>query len=548
MTTTALESRCKEWDIAPILIDNLKSMGYTEFFSIQEDVIPVLIRQNSNPRVIPRDIYVSSPTGSGKTLSFALPVANYFLRSGYTETHRLRCLVLLPNRELAQQVYSFFVGILKGSDVNVSMTIGNGDSQEEILASAPVQSMFGDPSIYDPSIYSSSAVASYLQTDILISTSGRLLENLLFTPGFSLQFLRFLILDEADRLLSNAYHGWVRTLLSSVESIRSSYGGSALKKRRYGEMIDDNLPLQRLLFSATATDDPKALSLLGITSPLFIFNRVLTASSDKNQLLNVGTDFSEKEMFTLPSTLLERRLTVTTESKLFKLICLLIAAFNPKKGMENAAKKALELDYMEICKGAGDVCIIFVASVDASHRLSTALKLLNNQIEDSEVKKCFRSIFAKSIGRSSIFPGRVEEMTSLIRPAEREKILADATSGEVSIIVSSDRMARGMDLSNIKLVVNYEVPKLAKTYVHRTGRTARAGRTGRCLTLVKEGQHKDFQRVSREIGRQPKTDSSEPTFEDVKGMVAYRLPEAIEETVRPLYDIAVAKINDHLES
>lgn len=532
---SSIEERCQEWEVSPVLRENLKAMGFTEFFSIQEDVIPVLIRQNSNPRVIPRDIYVSSPTGSGKTLSYALPVADYFLKSGYVNSHRLRCLILLPNRELAQQVYSFFSAILKGTGVNVSMTIGNGDSEEEKLANAETDNVFRDP--IDDDLTDDAPI---LSTDILISTSGRLLDNLLLVPGFSLQYLRFLILDEADRLLSNAYHGWVRTLLSSVENLRLSYGGTQLKKRRYGELIDDNLPLQRLLFSATATDDPQALSLLGIHSPLFIYNRLTSQSS--------GNPLEDTELFTLPSTLAERRMTVTTENKLFKLVCLLIAAFNPKRGMENLGKQQLELDYFESCKGEGSVCIIFVASVDASHRLSTVLKLLNNQLVDNDVKKSFQSIFAKGLGRNQMFPGRVEEMTSLIRPADREKIVSDALAGHVSIIVSSDRMARGMDLPNVKLVVNYEVPKQAKTYVHRSGRTARAGRSGHCLTLVKEGQYNEFQRVSREIRRQsPFEGSTTPAQEDVKKMIAYRIPDSIEETVRPLYDVAVSKLSGHLE-
>lgn len=557
----SLASKCAEWDVSPGLVEKLQKMGYSEFFSIQEDVVPVLIRQNSNPRVIPRDIYVSSPTGSGKTLAYALPVADYFLKSGFVGVHRLRCLILLPNRELALQVNNFFVSLLKGTGINVSMTVGNGDSEEELSAARSSLQLLDNWSVNDEE------EDKHLHTDILISTSGKLLDNLLFTPGFSLQHLRFLILDEADRLLSNAYHGWVRTLLSSVENIRSaSSNGVLTKKRRYGEMIDDNLPLQRLLFSATATDDPKALSLLGIISPLFIYNRS-NASMMNNNVVSTRTERENDEsfvaentdhdLFVLPATLLERRMTVTTDNKLFKLITLLIASFNPKKRDVDSSVRSqqLEFDYMECCRDQAAVCIIFVASVDASHRLSTLLRLLNGQLVDNDVARSFKDIFGQALsGRKSLFPGRVEEMTRLVRPAEREKVLADAARGDVSIIVSSDRMARGMDLANIKLVVNYEVPKQAKSYVHRAGRTARAGRVGRCLTLVKEGQYKEFQRMSIEIkrsteGRENHEDSqvaAEPTFVGVKKMVAYRLPEAMEEVVRPFYDVAVKNLSQHL--
>ena len=84
--------------------------------------------------------------------------------------------------------------------------------------------------------------------------------------------------------------------------------------------------------------------------------------------------------------------------------------------------------------------------------------------------------------------GKVAEISRLIKADDREKIMKDAKNGKISILVSSDNMARGIDLPNIKLVINYDPPKFARSYVHRVGRTARANKLGHSLTILKEGQ------------------------------------------------------------
>eukprot|EP00128_Syssomonas_multiformis_P012067 Colp12_sorted_trinity150504_noHs@15346 len=73
-------------------------------------------------------------------------------------------------------------------------------------------------------------------------------------------------------------------------------------------------------------------------------------------------------------------------------------------------------------------------------------------------------------------------------------------SGAVSVLVSSDHMARGIDLPNIRLVINYDPPKHVKTYVHRVGRTARAQRTGHCITMLNVGQVGTFRKLRGQVG------------------------------------------------
>ena len=90
-------------------------------------------------------------------------------------------------------------------------------------------------------------------------------------------------------------------------------------------------------------------------------------------------------------------------------------------------------------------------------------------------------------------------MSRIVDNEGRKRILEEAAKGTVRVLVSSDHMSRGIDLKNIGLVVNYDLPSQAKTYVHRVGRTARAGRPGVAVTMFKKGQGGLFRKVRSEI-------------------------------------------------
>jgi superfamily II DNA/RNA helicase len=131
-----------------------------------------------------------------------------------------------------------------------------------------------------------------------------------------------------------------------------------------------------------------------------------------------------------------------------------------------------------ICSEKSSMCVVFSSSVDITHRLCRLLQSFNNLSDDDN----------KGSTEKYLFKGRVAEMSRLMRSDERETIMRDAANGDIKILVSSDHMARGIDLPNIKLVINYDPPSYAKMYVHRVGRTARANRIGHSITLLKAGR------------------------------------------------------------
>lgn len=537
-----IENAEVEWSINSQLIENLTQKNFENFFPVQNEVIPILLKQNAYPCVYPQDICVSAPTGSGKTLSYALPVANILIKE---QKRRLRALILLPTRELAVQVFNVFSEIIENTNLKVSLAIGSTslEQEEADMFRKELSNYSQEPNI-----------------DILVCTPSRLIDHLQFTKGFSLSHLRFLILDEADRLLGNAYHGWVRMLLGSVENTRinlfninSSLSSTRSKKQKIEHQpLSDfffpeiKLPLQRLLFSATLTDDPSALALLGIYNPHFIHVKNVPTELKGINLNNNSNELNQNiwsEVYNLPATLTERKLITNTQDRLNALLSILLDSFY---NSSNSFLYPESSQNVGPCFANGSICIIFVSSVETSHRLSTFLKLVNNQLglEDSEYLSLIdeiRSRFNIDKSRSKyLFSGRVEEMSRLIKPNERESILQDINNGLVSIIVSSDRMARGFDFPTLNLVINYDIPKHAKTYIHRSGRTARANRPGMCLTLIKNGQQGEFKKMRSSI-------EVNPAECDVDSLVqTCRMSKDFLASIEPFYEKSLALLPNYL--
>ena len=294
-----VEESLECWELDETIAKNLMEDGIDNFFPVQRMVIPQLLRNNARLCVQPRDMCVSAPTGSGKTIAYAVPIIQSLKGRSIV---RLRAILLLPSRELAAQVYSVFCRLSRGTDLGIAVCTGQTpleDEQRLIMGACyngskggrhghgvDADSLFSNRDLYfkQPSPLGVSAV------DILICTPGRLLDHIQYTEGFTLQHLRFLVLDEADRLLGNAYHSWVRTLVQSAHNTESSSVGglSATTQQQQQQqqissdssitasvltlpfLVVPQQPLQRLLFSATLTDNPRKLAMLGIKNPLII--------------------------------------------------------------------------------------------------------------------------------------------------------------------------------------------------------------------------------------------------------------------------------------
>ncbi|CAM9910879.1 unnamed protein product, partial [Discosporangium mesarthrocarpum] len=183
-----------------------------------------------------------------------------------------------------------------------------------------------------------------------------------------------------------------------------------------------------------------------------------------------------KGRFSTPATLEELYTVCDSQSKPLVLLSLLLEAAH------------------------STLAVVFTSSVDSTHRLSRLLQL-------------FGGFKTTAGGATANGPGDggVAEFSSQLSQKQRTRIVKRARSGDLCVIVCSDGMARGMDLEGVGLVVNYDVPSHAKTYIHRVGRTARAGCRGTAVTIAKQGQERRFLRMrakvdSKKVSKAPPPD------------------------------------------
>lgn len=420
-------------DSLSYLSDNIKSSlqscGIHELFPVQRAVIPWIINAHSQPDPFrPRDICVSAPTGSGKTFGYAVPIVQV-LQSRLER--RIRALIVLPVNELAVQVLKQFRKLCAGTTLTcglLSKTVPFEAEQAQLVEQ------------YEGEWYS--------RVDIVVATTGRLVEHLSSTPGFCLKSLQFLVMDEADRIMEQIQNNWLYHLDAHVKQQSDAFLHGSAVPLCLAELSKtvDRQP-HKLLFSATLSQDPEKLKNLQLFQPkLFTaivksFQQPSAADGDDKEEQRRG-DFVGK--FTTPAGLTEKYCMTQAEVKPLTLYALIKA---------NAWRRWL----------------CFTNSGLTAHRLVYVLQQL--------------------FGTTA----RIEELSSsLLTPEKRNAVLVQYQLGQINGLVCSDALARGIDVEDVDVVISYEMPRHIKTYVHRVGRTARAGRDGLAVTLLLNHEVADF--------------------------------------------------------
>lgn len=287
----------------------LESMNIKHLFPVQEAVIPYILNVHAKPAPFrPRDICVSAPTGSGKTLAYALPIVEHLSKRVSPE---IRALIVLPVNELAVQVLKIFQKLCETTGLKVALL--SKFTPFELEQQQLVEVFNGQ---------------YYSKVDILVATTGRLVDHIHATKGFSLRSLKFLVMDEADRIMEQIQNNWLYHLDSHVKEQSDSFLAGKQLLLSYDELCNDAaMQPHKLLFSATLSQDPEKLQNLRLFSPKLFTSIVkqftATDGNDRqsNEQSKVQGEFIGK--YTTPAELTEKYCITDSKIKPLTLYTLL---------------------------------------------------------------------------------------------------------------------------------------------------------------------------------------------------------------------------------
>ena len=454
----------------------------------------------------PGDILVSAPTGSGKTLAYVVPVVET-LR--FRSLKCLRALVILPTMDLVRQVKVVFDKLAIDTDLDIVALSGGmniNDDEESQLISFEMEQQKIVPKTRHHGIFDdfdrlfvedmvNDFEQSYEQCDILICTPGRLVDHLEKTKGFTLKHLKWLIIDEADKILASDYHDCLAKTLASISSVARHDGNPFTSFRdldiypideqadlmgQFDDLFDPvtDLPEQdimlsnllgptthcrKILFSATLTRNPGKIASLHLIKPRLIATTNSNSKQD-DEGENEMEDSGDMQRYILPASL--RQYYWVCHDPSHKPLYLLKLLFDFKL----------------------NATLCFTQSIENADKLyeivSEFIKL--HEFAEDEIKPT------------------VAQYSSSLSIKQRSQVLENFRNGKINILICTDALSRGIDIkglqegeTNHRAIINYDTPCKVKNYVHRAGRTARAGKDGDLYNLLASHECRHWKEMMR---------------------------------------------------
>ncbi|XP_051996241.1 probable ATP-dependent RNA helicase DDX47 [Xyrauchen texanus] len=380
----------RDLGVTEVLCEACDQLGWKKPTKIQVEAIPVALEG--------RDVIGLAETGSGKTGAFALPILQSLLESA----QRLHSLILTPTRELAFQISEQFEALGSSIGVKTAVIVGGIDmmSQSLVLAKKP---------------------------HVIIATPGRLIDHLENTKGFNLRALKYLVMDEADRILNMDFESEVDKILKVIPRERRTF-----------------------LFSATMTKKVQKLQRAALRDAVKCAVNTKYATVEKLQQYYIFIPSKYKD-------------------------CYLVSILN-------------EL--------AGNSFMVFCSTCNNAQRVALLLR---------------------NLGITAI------PLHGQMSQNKRLGSLNKFKSKSRSVLLATDVASRGLDIPHVDCVINFDIPTHSKDYIHRVGRTARAGRSGKSITFVTQYDVELFQRIEVLIGKKL---PAFPTQEEEVMMLMERVSEA----------------------
>ncbi|MFH2143803.1 MAG: DEAD/DEAH box helicase [Bacteroidota bacterium] len=359
-----------EFNFHPSLLEGIESLRFDTATPIQELAIPEILKG--------RDIMGSAQTGTGKTAAFLLPVIQQIITED--QDSRVKALIIVPTRELSVQIDQHMEAISYFTPVSSIAVYGGTDGVT----------------------FAKEKNAFLTGADIVIATPGRMISHL-NNDYVDFSGIKYLILDEADRMLDMGFYDDIIKIISYLPEKR-----------------------QNLMFSATMPKNIKILANKILINPYEIS---LSVSKPVENVLQIAYILFENQKQELLKDLLK--------------------------------DKALSS------------ILIFCSTKLSAKALSKVLK---------------KSAYS------------IEDIHSDLDQQTRERVLAEFKNRKLNILVATDILSRGIDVEDIDLVVNYDVPNDSEDYIHRIGRTARAKSDGVAITFVNEKEQNKFFGIETFLG------------------------------------------------
>ncbi|MEI6455297.1 MAG: DEAD/DEAH box helicase [bacterium] len=361
----------EEFEFDPRLMEGIAALGYQTATPIQEIAIPFILKG--------KDLIGSAQTGTGKTAAFLLPVIQKIMTE--SEDEKIKALVIVPTRELAMQIDQHMEGLSYYCPVSSIAVYGGTDG----------------------SSFSREKNALTQGAGVVICTPGRMIAHL--NMGYvDFSGLKYLILDEADRMLDMGFFDDITKIISYVPEKR-----------------------QTLMFSATMPKEIRELARKILREPEEIS---IALAKPAERVLQLAYLVYDTQKIPLIGYLLQSQ--------------------------------------------ANRTILIFCSTKSKTREVSSALRKAGMDAAD---------------------------ISSDLEQSEREKVLMAFKSRQRNILVATDVLSRGIDIEDIDMVINFDVPQDAEDYIHRIGRTARAAASGVAITMINGKDQQRFHAIEDLLGK-----------------------------------------------
>lgn len=356
-------------ELDPIWQEKWEKAGFENAMPIQDKMIPEMLAG--------KDIVAESPTGSGKTIAYVLPI----LQSVDPDKKTIQAMIVAPSQELSMQIVNVLRDWTEGTGVTVTQLIGGANMQRQLekLKKKPT---------------------------IVVGTPGRLNE-LVKSKKLKMHEIRILVLDEGDQLMAREHRNIMKDLIEKTQQER-----------------------QLVLVSATITEEVELVAERLMQEPV----RLQVTAEDLPQFGKVTHSFIKVD---------EREKTDLLR----------------------------RISHIE-----GVKALAFVNNLD--------------QLLMKENKLKFRD-------------AKIVTLHSELNKEERKRALDAFRKGEVSVLIATEVAARGLDIDAVTHVIHVDVPQTVDQYLHRSGRTGRAGADGEVLTLLSYMDERHYKKFTKELPSKP---------------------------------------------